>query len=581
MRPPLRDLLLVLVVGASTLLPGLGATALWDYDETLWAGTAAEMGRRHDWVVPMFNGELSTQKPPFMFWMMLLGTRAWGDTEFSYRIGSALFGLATALVTCRLGDVLFGRPVGLVAGSAVVTAVMFDVVARGATPDAELTFFCTVALLLFAGRGRPEGWPPSPVGGPLAWPTALGMYAAMGAAVLTKGPIGLLLPTAALGLFSLLHRLLHGGAASGTRMSPLMTPLRTLPAVARDLRPLAAVVMVLLVVGPWYGLVQARTDGAFGAGFIGVHNVRRFLEPFERHRGSILYYVPALLLGFFPWSMFTIPTAIDTWRRIRGRLPGRDSALLLAVWIVFWVGFFSLAQTKLPNYIVPVFPAAAILTAAFLVRWMQAPDRDSRLWMTIALGLLVGCGAAAMAACLWLPSLRVGGGTLLERLHLAAPVEGVLRVASLGGAVMIVGGAIAWALAACGRRRDALLAYVAMSAAFALHLFGPTAAEADRHQPTRALVAALRAHGADADAHVGQHRYSFPGLVHYRQGPVEPCRDAAAVAGFFARHPRGFMVVVPEDPDGLTRLLPPATSVVAEVPMFPEAGRAWLVRGAR
>jgi len=570
-----RDSLVIALVGIAALLPGLGAMSLWDYDEALWAGTAAEMGRRGTWIVPYFNGELSIQKPPFMYWMMLLGTGVFGEGDFAYRIGSALFGVATCLLTYRLGTTLFDRGIGLVAATAMATATMFDVVSRGATPDAELTFFCTLALSLFVHRVTAAGWPPPGRIGGFRWQAALPMYAAMGCAVLTKGPIGFLLPTLAIGLFLVLHDARLKRQAGGGAF--VASCLRAAPGAAWGMRPLTAVLAVALVVGPWFILVQQQTGGAFAAGFIGTHNIQRFLQPFERHTGSILYYVPAMLLGFFPWSMFAIPTVIETVRRIRGRLPGDAAALLLAVWFATWFGFFSLAQTKLPNYIVPAFPAAAILTASFLVRWARAAEASSRIWMTTALTLLIACGLAAGAVCLTLPRLEVNGTTTLASLGLAAAVGEVLASASVLGWIMAGGGIACLALAVLDRRRAALAAYAGMSIAWTLVLFTVTAVEADRHQPTPRLVDLITSRGDKPP--VAQHRYSYPSLVHYSRAPVEQCQDAAAISAFFARHPQGCMVVAAENADDLRDLLPAETEVVGEQPAFPKAGRVFVVRG--
>ena len=287
--------------------------------------------------------------------------------------------------------------------------------------------------------------------------------------------------------------------------------------------------------------------------------------------------MPALLLGFFPWSMFAIPTVIETVRRIRGRLPGDAAALLLAVWFATWFGFFSLAQTKLPNYIVPAFPAAAILTASFLVRWARAAEASSRIWMTTALTLLIACGLAAGAVCLTLPRLEVNGTTTLASLGLAAAVGEVLASASVLGWIMAGGGIACLALAVLDRRRAALAAYAGMSIAWTLVLFTVTAVEADRHQPTPRLVDLITSRGDRPP--VAQHRYSYPSLVHYSRAPVEQCQDAAAISAFFARHPQGCLVVAAENVDDLRDLLPAETEVVGEQPAFPKAGRVFVVRG--
>lgn len=577
MTQSFRDHLIVAAFAALVLLPGLGATGLWDYDEALWAGTAAEMGRRDNWAVPFFNGELSIQKPPFMYWMMLAGTGIFGETEFAYRIGSALFGIAACVITFRIGRAVFDREVGLVAGAALATATMFDVVARGATPDSELVFFCTLALHCFMAMGGVGGASASPVGR-LPWWAAMLMYGAMGLAVLTKGPIGILLPMLSIGIFLLLDgAIVHGGGQRGVGAF-LGRCVRGVPRATWQLRPVLGIVTFAAVVGPWFWVVQQQTDGAFGAGFLGTHNVQRFLQPFEKHRGSILYYLPALLIGFFPWSMFAIPTVREAALRIRGAGRAGSGTLLMVVWITTWIGFFSMAQTKLPNYILPAFPAAAVLTAAFLVGWARDNERASRFWMRTALALLFVFGIMTAGICSVFPQLSWNGIPLLRHFHLTDSVGDVLRVASFGGGIMMAGGLVGLLLLARDRRAECVAFYAVMSAAFILFVFNVAALEADRHQPTRHLLGGIARHGS-GDRPIAEWGYPLPSLVHYSRGRIESCGNAADAVEFLQRHPDGIVVMATNDSLDAPPP-PPEMLVVGEYPAFPECGRL-LILSAR
>src|SRR5262249_53827469 len=145
-------------------------------------------------------------KPPLMFWMMRLGFLLFGVSEFAARFWSAVFALGTALLVYRLGRRMFSAGIGLWAAIALSTALMFDVVARAATPARFRVFISTLALLLFA---RHEQWGSdaerSPADSPLSWHTWTAIYAAMALAVLVKGPIGVLLPGSTIGLYLLLR----------------------------------------------------------------------------------------------------------------------------------------------------------------------------------------------------------------------------------------------------------------------------------------------------------------------------------------------------------------------------------------
>jgi 4-amino-4-deoxy-L-arabinose transferase-like glycosyltransferase len=576
----IRDRLAIVLVGCLVLLPNLGATTLWDLDEALWGNTTAEMARRGDWIVPWHNGEVLTDKPPFMYWVMLVGTRLCGENEFGFRIGAAMFALGTALVVHALGTTLAGRREGLLAGIATVTALNFTAVSRAAGPDIKLAFLVALAMLLFVRFAVPGGWPPRGRIGRLPWKAAVAIYAVLGLAVLTKGPLGFVLPTATLGLFLWWHDTAAAGESlAGRSLGGRAAFLaRTWLAAAFAMRPLLGLAVVATVAGPWYAAVHQASGGAFGADFIGIHHVQRFLEPMEGHRGPIVYYVLALLVGLFPWSMFAIPTALDAAARLRGREGDPAGTRLLVSWLVTWLGIFSLAQTKLPNYILPAYPAAALLVASFLARWWQAPDAAARRWMQVALWLLLAIGGATAAVCLGFPALRAGDRSLLEAASASPLVGDVLRLAALGGGIMAAGAIACLLLVARDRRRDTILAYGGMAVALAVYLFGVVAVEAGRHQPARELVQILRDHGATVETPLGECGYTQPSLVLYAGRTVTQCGTATGMAEFFGAHPGGMVIVRVPPGREAAEFLPADTEIVGERPSFPKIGRMLVVR---
>ncbi|HLA83548.1 MAG TPA: glycosyltransferase family 39 protein, partial [Thermoguttaceae bacterium] len=139
----------IVTIGAVVFFTNLGSAALFDMDEALYATCAREMAQRGDWVVPWFNGQMFPDKPPLMYWLMMLGRAALGPTELAVRLHSALFGIATALATYHLGRLLFRREVGFWAGVIVSTSIVFTISARAATVDSALTFAITAAVLAF------------------------------------------------------------------------------------------------------------------------------------------------------------------------------------------------------------------------------------------------------------------------------------------------------------------------------------------------------------------------------------------------------------------------------------------------
>jgi 4-amino-4-deoxy-L-arabinose transferase-like glycosyltransferase len=324
---------------------------LWDVDEAIFSQAAREMLARGDWVVPHFNGTVFPDKPAMMYWMMMIAYEAFGTTEFAARFFSAVFGAGSVLLTYQLGRLMFSPGAGFWAGLSLATCLNFIVVARAATPDSLLVFFSTLAVLLFVSgtaKARVAGGTPNERNAPWAgqttfepsWTTWILVYAAMGLGVLTKGPIGVVLPTAVIGLFLLVVRAqsaresaVHPPAEPGAKwrkraasawrwMGSVFSPLHVLRTIW-SMRPLTALAAVLAVAGPWYAWVGARTDGQWLAGFFGVHNFGRFLNAMENHRGPIFYYAIAIAVGFFPWCVFFGPGMTATTIRSSPSLASR------------------------------------------------------------------------------------------------------------------------------------------------------------------------------------------------------------------------------------------------------------------
>ena len=190
-------LICLFIVGVSVMMIRAGNTHLWDQDEGYYATAAAEMHARNDWITPTFNGKLFAHKPPMMFWGMMMGYQAFGVSELGARFVSTLFGLGTIFLTFAIARKLFDMATGLFAGLAIGSCIMFTVVARSATADAHLTFFTVLAFHLwlcdyFAAHETNREQLLKNV----RWQTWIATYAVMGLAVLTKGPIGFLFPTA-------------------------------------------------------------------------------------------------------------------------------------------------------------------------------------------------------------------------------------------------------------------------------------------------------------------------------------------------------------------------------------------------
>lgn len=392
-----KHVAIILLVCGTVMLTALGVPRLWDRDEPRNAGCAREMLERFDWIVPTFNGELRAHKPVLLYWCIMTAYSLGGVNEFTARLPSALCAIGSALATYGIGRRLFNPTVGLWSGIILSTSLMFGVAGRAATPDSLLIFCVTLTMLvyvLFAFPGKGGRYFPQPL-----WQGAL-IYGAMGLAVLAKGPVGLVLPTAIIGMFLLIQRLPKREPPKrlSGRLVEIFRPFH-IPhflTTCISMRPLLAIGMVLLVAAPWYIAVGVKTDGAFLREFFLTHNLDRATSSMEGHRGGPWYYPLAMLLGFFPWSIFAIPLVLETTYRLRRNDPHHAGYLFAACWIGVWVGVFTLANTKLPSYVTPCYPALALLAGCFVHHLQKGSLLVHRYWLPASFATLGAAGVGFM-----------------------------------------------------------------------------------------------------------------------------------------------------------------------------------------
>ena len=502
-------LLLVLVFAGCIFFTNLGAAQLWDRDEPRNAGCAAEMLDRADPVVPIFNGELRGQKPVLLYWLMMGAYQVLGVNEFSARVWSALLSVGTVGITFSIGHRLFGPKVAWLSGIILASNLMFAVVARAATPDALLIFLSTltIAIYVWGSIPRPSG------GFPLSFSALdgrlrLAMGVSMGLAMLAKGPVGFVMPMAIMGMHLLIIR-----SDRTSRRFAILAVVHPIHFIKTTLamHPFLLLAIALLVALPWYVLVGIRTEGDFLNLFFLKEHWGRSTNAFENHSGGVWFYPLSILIGFFPWSLFWLPVAIVLWRGPKndaganepgGKESGanvpaaNDAVALMLCWVGVQVGIFSIAQTKLPSYVAPCYPALSILTAVGLDAWVQGRATIADAWMKAAwiIGILAGVTmaiATAIAAAQHLPSA------------LWSPVIGA---AMTGGSV-----AGLWKLSR-GDRSQAVHGFTAGTACFIWLLFGFGTGSLSTAQNNRLIldrVAALPPHVAVASYHCLESSWPF------------------------------------------------------------------------
>jgi len=337
----------LLAVAALLFLVGLGRTDLWEPDEPRHGAIAEEMrALAHgptQLVLPRLNGEVYTQKPPLYYWLAALAGLPVGRvTEFAARLPSALAGLAMVLVTLRLGREALGGLAGVAAGAVLLTLPAFVDLARSARPDALLAA-CVTAALLFAWRlDRGLGSPARS-----RWL----LHLSMGLGVLAKGPVAVLLPL--LGLLAYL--------AWERRLRDFRRFVSAPALVASLGLPLA-----------WISLAAAVAPQGFVQEAVGENVLERFFTGTD-HARSPFYYLLEFPDSFLPWTL-AWPFAAWTGRSALARTTGGTSASAVRFLLAF-VGmgllFFSLSAGKRGAYLLPLYPATALLLGCALHAWLR------------------------------------------------------------------------------------------------------------------------------------------------------------------------------------------------------------------
>jgi 4-amino-4-deoxy-L-arabinose transferase-like glycosyltransferase len=322
------------IFSAWVLFSNLGGAALFEPDEGRNAEIAREILLLKDWVTPYFDFIPRLDKPILFFDLVALSYKLFGISEWSARLPSALAALGCLFLTYGFAQSVFGRLAALWSALILLTSLEFFVLSRIVILDMLLTFFLTLALCCFflGQRGVERGQ------GKVQF---LLMYAAMGAATLVKGPIGIMLPAAVI-VFYLVF----------TKRWMLVHHMRL---------PLG-IALFLLTAAPWYILVEYRNPG-YVHHFLWEENVARFATSQFKRSGSWYYFIVVLSGGFLPWTVMLPTTIANLWKR---SLDGER--LFVILWIALPLLGFSLSSSKLPHYILPIFPALAIVVGMTIAK---------------------------------------------------------------------------------------------------------------------------------------------------------------------------------------------------------------------
>ena len=414
----LSGLTLVLVIACLVFFGGLGQYPLLNPDEALYAEPAREMLVTGEYVTTLLNYVVRYTKPPLCIWAMALSYKLFGVNEFAARF----FGVACGILLIAAVYLLILRYVSvrsaIIGALSLVFAPLFVLTAREAITDMPLALFMASSQIAFFHAFKSK-----------RFAFALLAYVSLGLAVMTKGPVGLVLPLAIL----FVYHFLRG----------------EIKAAWHFYRPLIGFAVVGLIALPWFILEINVTKGAYFQEFIVRENFQRFTAVVDNHKQPFWYHAAAMIGGYFPFSLY-LPQVI--WLRLRAlskkvqithlytslkaALQAQGEREDLYFYCLLWAAavlvFYSLSVSKLLPYTLPAFPAMAVLVSGELESAFLAASFARACYPLLA-ALLIYAGAGLLAPKLMLKAKSLPPGLPLMVKSFAAVQTAIAFLAILAG----------------------------------------------------------------------------------------------------------------------------------------------------
>ena len=422
-RWPVTTLLLLCFF---TFFVGLGSQAITDADEAFYAEASREMVESGDWLTPRFNYEHRWEKPVLYYWLTSATYLVTGPTEFAARLWSALSGVGLVLLAWAIARHTTGRlDIAWLSGAIVATSFGYFAMARAALPDLPLTFCMTLGIWAALRATDAAGSASS-----LRWWMVAGLGA--GAGFLMKGPVAFVVPAVVL----------------------LPIAWRERRRLHLDWRGIVVAALVAAVVGlPWYVAMWLEHGNAYLQSFFVADNFERFATERFNDARPVWFYLPVLLGGLMPWSLFLLAFSVQGLAAARRRtLTLADADWRLLLWALMPLLFFTLSIGKQPRYILIVLPPLAVVVARGLIEridqrrsgalgaatWTTAAVYlvlsllfvrmaplliNARPWATWTAVCVLGCAAIALAV--------VAGTRAWRQLPIVACIAGVVALVSV------------------------------------------------------------------------------------------------------------------------------------------------------
>lgn len=348
----------LLIVVASFIIFGsnIWGVDIYMLDEAKNAECAREMLENKEFIVPTFNNELRTDKPPLHYYFMMLAYSIFGVNAFAARFFSVIMGIGTVLISFYYTNRHVNYKTALYTAFVLLASINFVLEFHLAVPDPYLIFFFCLSVFAFYDFLETKN----------AWSRYL-IYISMALATLSKGPIAIALP----GLIFLITLLIRKQLTIN---------------LLKELHIIRGILLFMAIALPWYFAVAFKTDFEWTRGFFLDHNINRFSESREGHGGTFLRTPLFVLIGMLPFSIFLFGLV----KKFRLTLSDRFLHYMFLSAAVI-VGFFSVSNTKLPNYPMPSYPFWAVIFASLMAN-MQIKDLKQYTYLNALASVLVFTG---------------------------------------------------------------------------------------------------------------------------------------------------------------------------------------------
>ncbi len=313
----------------------LGIAPLFDLDEGAFSEATREMIESGNYITTYLNGNLRFDKPILIYWLQAFSVKLFGLNEFALRFPSALSAMLWAYSIWYFTKKEFNEKVAFLATLFMISSLQINIIAKAAIADSLLNLFITTTL--FSAwiyiKSKDKRY-------------LYATFALMAFGTLTKGPVAIMIPFITIVLY--------------------LSIKREFKFLFKSLFNPVGIFIFLAIAAPWYILEYLDQGQKFIDGFFLKHNLQRFNQALESHRGSLFYYIPVLLIGLLPFTSYLL----KTFRKF-GTFLKNDLTLYLTIWFTFVFIFFSLSGTKLPHYIIYGYSSIFILIALSIYKNLQ------------------------------------------------------------------------------------------------------------------------------------------------------------------------------------------------------------------